>query len=353
MAKKKRRRPRGEGGFRYDARRGLWVGRVPVGRYPNGDIKYREVSDKSQARALLKMRAVGPSAAGVTVEAWAAKWVGTLGVGASSRKDYTDSLRTWVLPAVGAMRVADVRPSHFELLAVRMTAAGREPGTVRKVFAHARIMFTAAVRDGVIASNPVSVARKPKRARPKIEPYTPAELARVVAAATGRRTARVLALLAATGCRAGEAAALDVGDYAPATGMLCITKTHCRRFGTRRPKSANGVRTIRVPEQARAALVAATGGRTTGPVFVTQGGGRVTHSRLREVWRVVTRQLGLPFRKPHTLRHSVGSAMVAAGVPIAEVAKYLGDSVQTIVSTYLHATGGDPAATMEQLLAGG
>lgn len=45
-----------------------------------------------------------------------------------------------------------------------------------------------------------------------------------------------------------------------------------------------------------------------------------------------------------------GTALVAGGVPLGDVAKYLGDSVQVVVRTYTHASGTDPADTIEGVL---
>lgn len=46
--------------------------------------------------------------------------------------------------------------------------------------------------------------------------------------------------------------------------------------------------------------------------------------------------------------------MIGAGDPIANVAKYLGDTEAVVVATYLHPVAGvDPADTMQRLLCGG
>ena len=45
---KKSRRPKGTGSIFHDAARGCYVGRLPVGRYPSGKLKYIEVSGPSR-----------------------------------------------------------------------------------------------------------------------------------------------------------------------------------------------------------------------------------------------------------------------------------------------------------------
>lgn len=131
-----------------------------------------------------------------------------------------------------------------------------------------------------------------------------------------------------------------------------ITKQEKRGITIGPPKSANSVRTIRVPAPAIPALVAAVGGRTSGPLFATSNGRRFPAQNIDGGLRRLLRSLGLPVRGSHTLRHAVGSHLAAAGVPLADLAKYLGDDVATVVRTYMHAVGADPAEAMERLHGG-
>mgnify|MGYP000724018317 CR=1 FL=1 len=157
--------------------------------------------------------------------------------------------------------------------------------------------------------------------------------------------------------RVGEVVALDVPDFDPTAGTVSITKTLTKQAakGTTigPPKSSNSVRTIRVPAPALPALVAAVGGRTSGPLFATSSGKRFPAQNIDGGLRRLLRSLGLPVRGSHTLRHAVASHLVAAGVPLADVARFLGDSVEVIVRTYLHATSADVAGAMEGLFGGG
>lgn len=94
---------------------------------------------------------------------------------------------------------------------------------------------------------------------------------------------------------------------------------------------------------------AAVGGRTSGPLFATASGKRYPAQNIDGGLRRLLKSLGLPVRGSHILRHSVASHLVAAGVPLADVARFLGDSVEVIVRTYLHAVGTDPAAAIESM----
>lgn len=107
-----------------------------------------------------------------------------------------------------------------------------------------------------------------------------------------------------------------------------------------------------MPPQARPAVLAAIGSRKTGPLWLS-GRARQSQAELRRRLGRVLRDLGLRPRNPHQLRHSVATLLIAAGHPIADVAAYLGDTVDTVVKTYLHPTGECPADLMGRLLSGG
>lgn len=346
MAKSKRR-PRGAGGFRFDAKRGLWVGRVIVGRHKSGKPKYREVSDRTQAGCLRRMAAVQPASSSTTVAAWAEKWLTGLSVRPGTAKTYADLVRLHVAPGVGSLKLCDVRPSHVRTFTAALVAA-HSAAFARQVVSCLRSILDAAVAEELIPKNPAKLAPKPKNEPVPLQPYAADELRLLIRSSAASSAGPVVALLAACGCRLGEAAALDVEDYAD--GKIKITKTY-RPPNMGPPKSRRSRRTIGVPEVVRPVIVAAIAGRTTGVLFRRPGGGRYTAATIGAAFAPHCGRLGLPVKKLHALRHSVASHLVASGHPIADIAAYLGDSVATIVGTYVHPTGRDPVACLNKLFA--
>lgn len=162
--------------------------------------------------------------------------------------------------------------------------------------------------------------------------------------------ASIVALLAACGCRLGEAAALDTGDFDGT--RISITKTYRPPHGTGPPKSHRSRRTITVPAAARPVLAALVAGRPpTAALFRRPRGGRYTAATVQAAFRRHCARLGLPVKKLHALRHSVISALVGAGWPLADVARYTGDSVGQVVKTYVHPANKDPAGCLDELFA--
>ncbi len=64
------------------------------------------------------------------------------------------------------------------------------------------------------------------------------------------------------------------------------------------------------------------------------------------------RDLAIEFRNIHQIRHSVATFLISESVPLGDVAKFLGDTVETVVKTYLHPAGTDPSDTLDRALGG-
>ncbi len=360
--KPKRRRARGTGTIYEAVRRGqkVWIGRKVIGQTAAGKTQYKEVWGKSQGEVILRLAEAGPAAKDCTVAAWVARWVETLQVRPRTEANYRDDFDRHILPAIGHLQVAAVTPSQIESLATALGKKGLGVNSVRKALTHARIAFSAAVRDGIMDRNPVSLARKPKAQAKEIDAFTPAELLQIIDVAGKKLQTYPIALLAGTGCRVGEAIALDVGDFDPAASTIAISKTYHKVYGSGPPKSKRSVRTIRVPAAVVPILEAAIDGRKTGPMFLTApqpqhaagrkaARGRRSHELIHFAWKGLVASLGLNYRNPHQMRHSVATALISANVPLGDVAAYLGDSVETVVKTYLHPAGTDPSKMLDTL----
>jgi integrase len=322
----------------FERRPGLWVAKKPIGKRGRNTL-YLERTGKTQAEAIRRRDAALPPGPTTTVSQWAERWLADLTVKPQSKDAYAQTVTLRIAPELGHRPVAAVTPYDVERAAA---AWGKRVGanTVRRDLARTRIMFGAAIRAGLVAANPVVSARKPKATKVEIDPFTADELARVVRAASAGPKLHRLAVMAAVGCRIGEAIALRQSDYDPATGLLSISRTRTIKYGDGPPKSANGTRAVRVPEQARRAAAAL--------------GVASEHRTTARRWDRLLAGLGLRPRNPHQARHSVATLALAAGVPLANVARDLGDTVATVVATYVHPTEGrDVCDAIEGLLGGG
>jgi integrase len=347
-AVKPKKQARGTGTVFWHETREVWIGRRIVGRKRNGDPHYVERSHRDQAEMLRRLALAEPPGPNSTVSSFADEWLKDMQCRPRTRSARVNSVEKHIKPVLGSVKVAALNSRQIEAATANWSAAGLEPGTVRLILSHLQTCLSEAVRADIRGDNPVQHARKPKLKRAAIDPFSRDELDQIMVEAARRPASRVLVLLAATGCRVGEALALLSHEFDP-RGFVSINRTQDRSRKGGPTKSHLSQRRIRVTPAVLPALVAAVGGRTDGPLFATRTGGHTSYEHTRRAWVALLKRLKLRFRNLHQLRHSVATLMISNRGSLGDVAKYLGDTVETIVRTYLHASGADPCDVMDRL----
>jgi integrase len=134
---------------------------------------------------------------------------------------------------------------------------------------------------------------------------------------TGRRDYAILVVLARLGLRAGEVAALDLGDVDWRAGEVTV-----RGKGSRYER-------LPVPVDVGEALVASLGDRSRGGTCralfmgIYAPRGRMSAHSVGWVVRAACDRAGVPRVSAHRLRHSVATSLLADGAPLAEIADLL------------------------------
>jgi integrase len=197
-----------------------------------------------------------------------------------------------------------------------------------------------AVEHGHLPKNHAKGIRLPRGQegdRKEMRILTPAEFADV-AARIPERHRPLVRFLAGTGCRWGEAVALQVGDVAlPNVRIRRALKwspDNHRTIGATKTRRSN--RTIVIPPELHDDLRHACDGKARGDlVFTAPKGGAVLHRTFwSRVWLPAVSHLE-PRPRIHDLRHSHASWLLAQGVPIHIVQMRLGhESIKTTVDTY-------------------
>ena len=173
----------------------------------------------------------------------------------------------------------------------------------------------------------------------------------------------LVALLAGTGCRWGEATALRPSDLDldAETPVVRITRAWTRgeRGGVYKgaPKTRRGRRTITIDPTTVGLVRHLVDNRPDDDLlFVGARGGRVAHQNFHpRVWLRAVAASGLAKRpRIHDLRHSHASWLIAAGVPLPIIQYRLGhESIKTTSDRYGHmlpGAGDVAAAAMGRIL---
>lgn len=269
---------------------------------------------------------------------------------AASTVDNYRQLIKLIKPILGRRRVRDLRPSDIDELAVRLLAAGYAPATVSRTRAVLSGALKAAVRDGLIATNPVAVTRAPRQ-RPAVRRFLTVEQIRkllVHAASVDADLEAMLAVSIGSGLRRGELLALRWADIDLEARTIRVTRQLVRRTGhgleESELKTAASVRSVSLPSIAIDALgqhQVRHPGLPSALVFADAAGGYYPPERWsRQVTAATEAALGEKFGA-HDLRHASASLAFAAGVPLRVVSEQLGHtSVAVTGDIYVALVGG-------------
>lgn len=293
--------------------------------------------------------------ADMTVASAAATWLDSLGhLRPTTFQSYEGPLRCHVLPEFGHRRLEAVTPDQIARWTTRaMTeayavqhghSAPYRAATIRLALRALNRVYAHAIRrQGYAGANPVSALERAERPHDDPKPrtiLTPEQVAVVVAAAPAR-CRDLLAVMASTGCRTGEALGLTWGDLDLAARTVSFRRQADRR-GRRVPlKTANARRTVDLAGHLVTALatrkLAAGDSRATALVFPSRNGTpldfRLPGRALAQACRTAT----VPTISPHGLRHAHASALLADGEDLAYVSRRLGHSnVATTAQNYAH-----------------
>jgi integrase len=298
----------------------------------------------------------------------------------STLAGYEAVVRSWVVPHVGAVRLADVTPTVLTKLYTHLRAQGGRPrpaerkrarimgerpvgtplGTrsVQSVHTVFHMALTDAVEAGLLQVNPTT--QIPKRQRPTHRNRRQAdkhwdadEAARFLAVTTGDRLHPLWALLLDTGCRRGEVCALRwTGGVDLDAGLVTVraNRVHAGRRiveGTTKTDRVRSVdldlRTVAVlrrwqTDQRKERLAAGSGWVDSGYVFTNEIGEPIRPDSLTYAFGKACRAASVPDIGVHGLRHTAATLLLAAGVQPHVVQERLGHAdISITLGLYSHA----------------
>lgn len=206
-----------------------------------------------------------------------------------------------------------------------------------------RTVIRSALSDAVpahLAENPLARVRLPKPEEAPPRAWTQAEVDRLLAAAAGGQHEPWLLFSLGTGVRLGEARALLWADVDLVNGTATIRASLDNHRSTRGPTKTRRVRVIDLPDAVVAVLADLRKRQPARQALVFGHGDRAYCAQTYRRWlNVRCRQAGVPELPPHSARHTAASLALDAGVPVQDVAKQLGHSVQTCLRAYSHYVG--------------
>jgi len=371
----RRRRPVAREGA--DGRWHVWVS---VGTKPNGRPDQRHISRDTQDAAesaadekLEEVRRTGlATKAGKkpTVQEWMTTYLDTIAPRRcvpSTLYDYRSKMTNWVYPKYGHIRVDKLTPQHLDAIYLDMQRAGKAQSHQLKVHRILSRALDIAMRRGLVAVNVSKLLDSPT-----VDPVNTKALAegvalKILALTKRRRNPERWDVAFALGLRQGEALGLrweDPTDGTPLVdldaGMLRVWwqlrrriyehgcgKTCGRTRGADCPRRSDGgleyckckgksQRTIPIPPELVPALKALrrrqAAERLACPipwvagsaVFTTPDGRLIDPRDDHQEWTDILAAAGIKHVKPHIMRHTAATLLLAQGVDIRVVQQILG-----------------------------
>ena len=238
--------------------------------------------------------------------------------------DYGRSIRLFIEPAIGAMKVSDIARKDIAELHQRMRhkpyQANRTLAVLSKMFSLAEVWGWRA--DG---SNPCRhVKRYKERARERfLSPEETDRLGAVLKEAEKEMPSAVAAfrLLLLTGCRLSE--------------IQTLRWEHVKADCIELPDGKTGGRVVPLGPEARDVLAALP--RDDDNPWVIAGRLQGSHlTDLQHPWRRIRKRAGLEDVRIHDLRHSYASRALALGESLTMIGKLLGHTQAQTTARYAH-----------------
>lgn len=278
---------------------------------------------------------------------------------------YQQIVRQHLVPALGAIPLARLRPQHIQAYYSEARQTGRADGndgglSAQTVLHHHRVLREAlhhAVRWQLLARNPADAVEAPRPPHHEMTVLTPEGVQRLLAACKDPDLHAIVFVAVATGLREGELLALRWSDADLNGGSLAVTRTlqyvSGRGLLFREPKTSRSRRRVSLSRETVAVLSEHRRRQlerrlALGPdyedqrlVFAGPAGKPIPPYSVSQRFATLVKAAGIGPLRFHDLRHTSATLMLSAGVHPKIVSERLGHSgVAITLDTYSHVLPG-------------
>jgi integrase len=279
-----------------------------------------------------------------------------------THEKYASVVANHIVPVIGKVPLARVGPEHVQKIQGRMLAQGLGTASVFGMRTTLSAALSQAERWNLISRNPVRLVDPPRRQETEPRVLTPEESAAFLAAARGDEFEQLFATMLLAGLRPAEARGLAWAHvhlsgstpFIEVRQQVLELKNQTPALKGRRkartrildvPKSRHGRRSIplipmavRVLQAQRACVSGLAVRGVADLVFPSDQGQPLVSRTVRDHFARIALQAGIQGATPHTLRHSTGTFLLAAGVPDRVVQDILGHGSAAVTRLYQHVT---------------
>ncbi|GMU39907.1 MAG: site-specific integrase [Chloroflexota bacterium] len=296
-------------------------------------------------------------------------------VGLRAAENYRIIVTRRLKPAVGTLRLTDLRTDHVIAFKTSLIDEGLAPATIGKVLGLLRQSLEAAVKAGLILRNPTQGVERPSVSSTATErrALSEEELSRLLSAASGTQYEVAIRFALATGVRQSELLGARWSDIDLEGGSFTIQQTiqHVAgQFHALAPKTSNSRRLIELSPitlallrrhrtaQNEERLRLGSIWQDRGLVFPASDGSPQYRRIFYRDYVAIVRTAGLDHPETinwHSLRHTAASLWIKAGIDVFVVSRRLGHANPGFtMKVYTHLLPGQQraaAAALDHLLA--
>lgn len=358
----------------------LYLGRDASGKKQQkwvGGHRTKKEAEDALVEALERMRTgmwVDPGV--TTLGEYLTEWLAAMesNVVDTTFRAYEQSMRNWVVPRLGSVRLAEVTPMHLRSLQTELLRDGRVDGkgglAPRSVAACRRVLSQAlkdAVRWGLLIRNPMDAVDPPRVVDAEMVTWSDTQARTFLDAVADDRLYAMWVLFLTTGVRRGEVAGLRWDDVELDRATMAIVRNRVsagrgKAVSTHQPKTRRGRRNVALDvtsvEVLRAHRTAQLEERMRlGPAWVDSGyvfcgvdGAALHPDTITATFKSIIRDLDVPQIRLHDLRHTSATLALKAGIHPKVVSERLGHATVSItLDLYSHVLDGMQAEAAEQI----
>jgi integrase len=282
---------------------------------------------------------------------------------------YQGAVESWVIPYLGAVKVASLTPKmitdwHDRLSAERQLSAR----SLQMSTGFLKAATKWGIENGLLGRDPLVGVKRPRSQSRAMKVWTPDEARAFLAGTKDDRLYAAFALLLGRGLRRGEVAGLRWEHVDLKDGSLRVATTRVLMNGGQAvqstPKTDAGARTIDIDanlvgilgrhgeRQRSERKSAGEAWQDSGYVFTDELGHPYYPGYFSDAWERRIKALGLPRIRLHDARRTCFTAILAAGEPVKVVQELAGHANANItLGVYAHVLPGMAKAAGERLSA--
>lgn len=214
------------------------------------------------------------------------------------------------------------------------------PKSAQRTFNYIKACCAWALNEELITTNPFQfLTLKAKSSAPDINPFTIVERDQIILAFENNRYysyyTSFVKFCFFSGCRQSEAIGLHWENISQDLSTILFCEAYV--LGRRKPTKTNEIRRFPVNAQLKAILQPLKlEYNHEGLVFRSKRGGFIdSHNFLNRAWMTILDELPtVRYRKAYNTRHTFITLCLEAGIPVQQVASWVGNSPKTIWNSY-------------------